>query len=238
MFQLYNSEKYLAYLYSIAGFTSLLCTICMAVVWLHWRVVLNTCAGNFQSYASYYDERDCGCILYARDTLTYFVGSNVGYCYWATFGLVIPLVFCFGYGMYHVYRVCCKSPHRLPQHAKMQVRARSTEVMELNIEQEEREPHDDISPYYWTPASIISILMLIYTLVHAIMLTDGFFSTCKQYRNRVVKYVHATGQMVRKNLVIELKLKNFGHCNRNYLKLRFFKDFVISNNDKKFNLTN
>lgn len=194
MLPLYNSERYLAYLYSIAGFASLLCTICMAVVWLHWRVVLNTCAGNFQSYASYYDERDCGCILYARDTLTYFVGSHVSWCYWATFGLIIPLIFCFGYGCYHVYRVCCKT--QKPQHAKMRARQRSTEVMELTIEQEDRPVADDISPYYWTPASIIAFLMLVYTLVHAIMLTDGFFSTCKQYRNRVVKYVHATGQMV------------------------------------------
>lgn len=78
MVQIYSSERYLAYLYSIGAFASLLCTICMAVVWLHWRVVLNTCAGNFQSYASYYDEKDCGCILYARDTLTYFVGSDIG----------------------------------------------------------------------------------------------------------------------------------------------------------------
>jgi uncharacterized membrane protein len=79
----------------------------------------------------------------------------------------------------------------------MRARQRSTEVMELTIEQEDH-PVDDISPYYWTPASITAFLMLIYTLVHAIMLTDGFFSTCKQYRNRVVKYVHATGQMVSK----------------------------------------
>ena len=191
---LYRSENCLAFFYSLGGVSALVSTICTAIVWLHWRIVLNTCAGNFQSYNSYYDEKDCGCFLYARDTLTYFVGSHVGWCYWATFGLLIPIFFCFCYGCYHVYRVCCKTVK--PQHAKMRARARSTEVMELTIEQEEPRYEDNISPYYWTPAAIISFLMLAYSLVHAILLTDGFFSTCKQYRNRIVKISQATGPMV------------------------------------------
>lgn len=160
---------------------------------LHWRIVLNTCAGNFQSYSSYYDERDCGCILFARDTLTYFVGSYIGYCYWATFGLVFSLLFCFIFGCFHVYRVCCKTPK--PRSGKMEIRQRSTEVMQLTVEQEIQEV-DGISPYFWTPASIIALIMVIYGFVHAIMLTDGFLTTCKQYRNRVIKHTLAKGEMV------------------------------------------
>lgn len=162
-------------------------------MWLHWRVVLNTCAGNFQSYASYYDERDCGCILFAQDTLTYFVGSYVGYCYWATFGLTVSLVFCFIFGCFHVYRVCCRT--QKPRSAKTHVRQQSHEMLQLTVEQEIG-AQDDISPYYWTPVSIIAVIMVIYSLIHAILVTDGFLTTCKNYRNRVVKYVHATGQMV------------------------------------------
>lgn len=76
----------------------------------------------------------------------------------------------------------------------MEVRQRSTEIMQLTIEQEIQE--DDISPYFWTPASIVAVVMVLYAIVHAILMTDGMLSTCKQYRSRVVKYVHATGQMV------------------------------------------
>lgn len=76
----------------------------------------------------------------------------------------------------------------------MEVRQRSTEIMQLTIEQEVLD--EDISPYFWTPASIVAAVMLLYAIVHAILMTDGMLSTCKQYRNRVVKYVHATGQMV------------------------------------------
>lgn len=192
MLDLYTSERYLAVLYSVGGFSSLLQIICTAIIWLHWRVVLNTCAGNFQSYASYYDERDCGCFLYATDTLTYFVGAHIGWCYWATFGLMVSLFFCFIFGCYHVYRVCCRS--NKPRSGKMRVRQESHEVMQLTVEQEIVD--EDDKPYYWLPVSIIAVVMVLYSLVHAIMLTDGFLSTCKQYRNRVVKYVHATGQMV------------------------------------------
>lgn len=80
----------------------------------------------------------------------------------------------------------------------MEVRQRSTEIMQLTIEQELQET-DDISPYYWTPATIIAFFMVIYTFVHSVMLTDGFFSTCKQYRNRVIKHTLAKGEMVSKN---------------------------------------
>lgn len=121
--QLYIAEKYLAYLYSIGGTLCLLCTICMAIIWNHWRVVLNTCAGNFQSYPSYYDERDCGCILFASDTLSYFVGGSVGHCYWITFGLLVPLAFCFIFGCYHVFRVCFKTQNK-PRSGKMHMRQR------------------------------------------------------------------------------------------------------------------
>lgn len=151
----YSAERYLALLYTVGGggfinitwsfvmtstsnllsVASFLHIICTAVVWLHWRVVLNTCAGNFQSYTSYYDERDCGCIFYARDTLSYFVGSDAGFCYWAAFGLVIPLLFSFVFGCYHVYRVCCRS--NKPRSGKMQIRQQSTEIMQLTIEQED-----------------------------------------------------------------------------------------------------
>lgn len=66
--------------------------------------------------------------------------------------------------------------------------------MQLTIEQEMI--HEDVSPKYWGPAGTIAILMMIYSIIHATWLTAGFFSTCKQYRNQVVKQFLATGQMV------------------------------------------
>ncbi|KAL7018992.1 hypothetical protein ACKWTF_010974 [Chironomus riparius] len=191
----YKSERALAYLYVIGCLSSLLTVICTSILWLHWRVVLNTCAGNFQTYPSYYDERDCGCFLYASDTLSYFVGSSVGWCYFGAFGLILPLTFFFMLGCFHVFRVCFRNEGR-PRDTKFEHSQRSNEVMHLTIEQELGEGNP-ISPTYWMPTTVIASLMFIYSLIHAIILTDGFWKTCKQYRSRIVKYTNAQGgQMV------------------------------------------
>lgn len=55
---------------------------------------------------------------------------------------------------------------------------------------------DDISPYYWIPASVIGSLMAVLTLVHAAMYLDGFLTTCKQQRNELIKYMQANGSLV------------------------------------------
>lgn len=54
----------------------------------------------------------------------------------------------------------------------------------------------DISPQYWIPASIASGFMVIWSLVHAIMYLDGYLQSCRQYRNELIKYMHATGPVV------------------------------------------
>lgn len=56
--------------------------------------------------------------------------------------------------------------------------------------------NNEVSPNYWIPSCVNSCLMLIFTLVHASMYMDGFLQSCRQYRNELIKYTHATGQMV------------------------------------------
>lgn len=53
-----------------------------------------------------------------------------------------------------------------------------------------------ISPNFWVPASIISIIMLIFTLIYASLYLNGFLQSCRQYRNELIKYMRATGPMV------------------------------------------
>lgn len=54
----------------------------------------------------------------------------------------------------------------------------------------------DISPGYWIPAAISAALMLLYTIVHAAMLLDGFLQTCRQYRIELLRFMRASGPMV------------------------------------------
>lgn len=55
---------------------------------------------------------------------------------------------------------------------------------------------DEVSPHYWIPATFASGLMVLYALVHAIIYIDGAWQSCRQYRNELIKYMHATGPLV------------------------------------------
>jgi hypothetical protein len=44
--------------------------------------------------------------------------------------------------------------------------------------------------------AILAATMAIYMFIHAVILSDGYAKTCKQYRNELVKYTHASGPMV------------------------------------------
>ncbi|EAA14524.3 uncharacterized protein LOC120900696 [Anopheles arabiensis] len=177
----YRSEKQLAYLYPIIATLSFVCCISTTVAWQHWRYVLDTCV-----------ETNCGCILHGRSTATFFTGGHVAYCHWAAYGLVLPIIFCFIFGIFHVFRVCFGRRRRYPGTAT--VRQRSGDVILMTTKTDVEE--DDISPYYWIPASVIGSLMAVLTLVHAAMYLDGFLTTCKQQRNELIKYMQANGSLV------------------------------------------
>lgn len=55
---------------------------------------------------------------------------------------------------------------------------------------------DEISPHYWIPSVFAAGFMVLYTMVHAIIYIDGAWQTCRQYRNELIKYMHATGPLV------------------------------------------
>lgn len=55
---------------------------------------------------------------------------------------------------------------------------------------------DEVTTGYWTPAAFISGFMTIYTLIHAVVYVDGAWQSCRQYRNELIKYMHATGPLV------------------------------------------
>lgn len=55
---------------------------------------------------------------------------------------------------------------------------------------------DEISPHYWIPSVFAAGFMVLYTMIHAIIYIDGAWQTCRQYRNELIKYMHATGPLV------------------------------------------
>lgn len=55
---------------------------------------------------------------------------------------------------------------------------------------------EGVSPYYWIPSAVLGSIICIFTLVYASMYTAGFVRTCNQYRQELVKYMHASGDLV------------------------------------------
>lgn len=55
---------------------------------------------------------------------------------------------------------------------------------------------DSVSYCWWMMSSVITGALFIYTLVFASITTDGFLSTCAQYRGELTKRLLATGPFV------------------------------------------
>lgn len=91
----YGAERALACLYPLLAGCTVLCCITSGVLWSHWQYVLNACP-----------ESNCGCFLHARTTYTSFEGGHIAYCHYATYGLILPLIFAAILAIYHIYRVC------------------------------------------------------------------------------------------------------------------------------------
>ncbi|XP_037954525.1 uncharacterized protein LOC119685436 [Teleopsis dalmanni] len=177
----YEAEKTLSLFYPFIIITSAICCITSGVAWAHWRYVLNACP-----------ETNCGCYLFARSTYSSFEGGHIAYCHFATFGLLLPLIFAIILGIYHVYRVCMGTAKR--KSGTTTIRQRSGDMIVVTTESELTD--SSISPYYWTPAAIISCVMALYTLIYASIFTDGFEVTCKQYREGLLKEIQGVGNIV------------------------------------------
>lgn len=91
----YGAERAFSFLYPFVIVGSAICCITSAVAWSHWRYVLNACP-----------DTNCGCVLHGRSRYSGFEGGNIAYCHYATFGLILPLIFAVVLGVYHCYRMC------------------------------------------------------------------------------------------------------------------------------------
>lgn len=96
-------EKLLSYIYPIIIVCGVVCGVTSAIVWNHWKYVLDTCV-----------ERNCGCILNGVSTITYFTGGHIAYCHYVTFALLLSMAVALILGSYHIWRVCMSKGSRTP----------------------------------------------------------------------------------------------------------------------------
>lgn len=200
-----KSETFLSYFYPLIIVCGFVCSITSAIAWNHWKYVLDTCV-----------ERNCGCILNGVSTITYFTGGHIAYCHYVTFALLLSTAVAIIFGSYHVWRMCMAkevrktSRHSIRQRYLFWIKRfhasniyfllmtfglnRSGEMIIMTAQSEVDE--DGISPKYWLVTSVVSGFMILYTLIHVIIYIDGAWQSCHQYRNELIKYMHATGTLV------------------------------------------
>ncbi|PSN48424.1 hypothetical protein C0J52_08628 [Blattella germanica] len=171
---LYERERQLSIL---AGASACLCIIsitCSGVPWGHWKEVLDTCM-----------TASCECILYGTQYFREFAGGNTSVCYFTTLAPVPVLIIAVFLAGYHGYRVCMygRRMERRPR--------RNGDVAVVQRDEEDRSPG-----FVWLILLVvIASSVCILLIIASVILTDGYYATCSEYRRGLSRNTQVTGLM-------------------------------------------
>ncbi|KAK0096965.1 hypothetical protein PV326_003767 [Microctonus aethiopoides] len=176
-----QTEKRLTILYSTAAILSTVSMICIVTAWQYWAWTLNVCI-----------DINCGCIFYSINTLTTFMGGNVKLCHFATYGLLPVIFYGICLGIYHGYRICIS-----PQLGEPKIATTSATYCNRNnidgdvviVIPKGRAPCKQ-----WLPPTFIAALICCLSLAHAILVTDGYYKTCEQYKKHLIRILGSRGR--------------------------------------------
>lgn len=96
----YYTERRLSWCYFLVSVLLGVSVICIAIPYNHWRTTLDVCPGG------YFENTNCGCILFGLRTNHFFNGGHNSYCLYAIFGPLPVLVYAIVMALFHMYRVC------------------------------------------------------------------------------------------------------------------------------------
>ncbi|XP_015520865.1 uncharacterized protein [Neodiprion pinetum] len=177
-----QAEKQLAVLYSVSAILSTTSTICLLIVWQHWAWTLDVCISV-----------DCGCILYGVNTFSTFMGGDVKLCHFTSYGLVPVLIVGLVLAIYHGYRTCINrnlgDPKQIQMTSSSDHRAEQGNVVVVG-------PKRRTICKRWFLAGFLGVFIFFLSLSHAVLLTDGYYKTCNQYRRNMVQLLGSSGREV------------------------------------------
>ncbi|KRT83822.1 hypothetical protein AMK59_3885 [Oryctes borbonicus] len=178
-------EKRLSIAYSLCVILGATAAITIGVAWGHWKETLDHC-GNLGG------RRNCSCILYGQNTLTYFQGGGVPACGWVTFGPIAYMLFSAGLACFHGFRVVFGS-----KGTKRRTITTRNEVGETVILQTIETNNTSLLPRgFWITTSVIAAVLTVYSLIHFAIYIDGFLSTCSEYRKTLEKALRLSGTVI------------------------------------------
>ncbi|XP_066593999.1 uncharacterized protein [Prorops nasuta] len=179
-----QAELYLAILYIGSTVLSIISTVSLVVSWQHWVWTLDVCI-----------DVNCGCILYGIKTFNTFMGGDIKICHFTSYGLVPITLFGLCFGCYHGYRRCFSTDLDEPRIAAG-ARYRSSNTPSYNgqvvvVTPKRRKPFKQ-----WMLAAFCAVLLSCLSLAHAVVMTDGFYKTCDQYRKNLRQLLGSSGREI------------------------------------------
>ncbi|XP_072152313.1 uncharacterized protein [Bemisia tabaci] len=190
-------ERWLALFYLLSVVFGSTCFVCMGIVWGYWAGALDQCSEELRDLHGTPIGRggeSCGCLLYGSSTFSGFVGSDTIVCRFLTFAHFPAVLVASAFALYHGYRVCI--PHaRLPPSAFPNG---SLAHLDQNPKRNEVMYNPSTKPpLCYTAFAINGGLFAILLFVTAIVFTDGYYHSCAQYKQTVIKNIMATGNLAR-----------------------------------------
>ncbi|XP_078037946.1 uncharacterized protein LOC144470543 [Augochlora pura] len=175
-----RAECVLAVLYVSSAILSVTSMVSLVTVWQYWIWALDVCISV-----------DCGCILYGINTFHTFMGGDVKLCQFGVYGLIPAILFGLCLGGYHGYRCCISrnfdKPTQIQEDAARNLKG-VNQVATVVIRRKGRSPFK-----HWIPVGFLAIFICCLSLAHAVVMTDGYYKTCEQYRKRLIHLLGSTG---------------------------------------------
>ncbi|EFN87866.1 uncharacterized protein LOC105192386 [Harpegnathos saltator] len=176
-----QAEGWLAVFYGSSMVLSVTSIISLVTAWQHWSWTLDSCFNV-----------SCGCILYGINTFNTFIGGDVKLCHFSAYALIPVIVIGLCLSSYHGYRCCVQKNLDEPKRLNGAV-TRNDDRRNLN-EQVVIHVKSRSQCKQWIPAAFIAALVCCLSLAHAVVLTDGYYETCNQYRRNIIQLLGSRGR--------------------------------------------
>lgn len=203
-----QAEIWLAVLYIGSMIFSVTSVISLVTTWQNWVVTLDGCI-----------DVDCGCILYGINTFRTFLGGDEKLCHFAAYALTPIIIISLCLGAYHGYRCCIHKNLNEPKQINGGQMYNDDRCLffsflifiyiimhmffELNFSC--RRNHNGYVVVHikkrvtfkrWMPIGFLAALVCCLSLAHAVVITDGYYKTCEQYRRNLIQLLGSRGREI------------------------------------------
>ncbi|XP_045465031.1 uncharacterized protein LOC123674162 [Harmonia axyridis] len=161
-----STEKKLLITYALALAAGLVATISLSIAWTHWKSTLDQCI-----------HKNCSCILFGQHTPDIFLGGPEASCIFVTYGPILYILFCVSFVCFHGYRYLFMRER--PSARTVMRKNGDGETIHMAVQSEDSSP---LPKTFWVTMSSLTVIFLIYSLVHFITFLTGYYKTCKEYR--------------------------------------------------------